>query len=114
MSYEEYEYEQPSALDWARVGIGLTARGVFWLCFLFIVGNAAIQAVNDDQWFLALIELGFAPFTFFIYPFAAPPDAMAWPLAEGTSFIPFLVAGFIAYPISTFIGGMEPATWGGR
>jgi len=109
--YEAYGYEdveRPSWLDWTRLGIGLAARGIFWLCFVLIVGNAVVQAIADDEWVLAVFEVAFFPLTFLIYPFAADPLAQAWPLADGTNLIPFLVAAVVAYPISTFVGGLPP------
>jgi len=114
MSHLDYDYDRarvesaPAALDYARLGIGLLARATFWLCLWFIVGNAAVQAVKNDDWLLAILEVSFFPATFVIYPFAAHADAMAWPLAEGTTLIPFLAAALIAYPISTLVGGLEP------
>ncbi len=107
-----YEYadaaDRPSRLDWARVVVGLGARGVFWACLWFIVGNAVVQAVRGGEWLLALLELAVLPLTFLVYPFVATEGAMAWPLADGTSLIPFLVAALIAYPVSTLIGGLDP------
>lgn len=87
--------------------IGLIARAVMWACVLFIVGNAAAQAVTDGRVPLAIAEVILFPITFFVYPFAGDAGAQAWPLAEGTSFIPFLIAGCVAYPISTIVGGMD-------
>lgn len=87
---------------------GLATRGIFWLCFWFIVANAIAQAIRENNIGLAVFEFVGFPATYFIYPFAAHAGAGAWPLAEGTSFIPFLVVAAIAYPISTIVGGRPP------
>lgn len=99
--------DQLTALDWLRVGIGLVARAVMWACVIFIVGNAVAQAITDGTIALAIAEAIFFPITFFVYPLAAEAGAQAWPLADGTSFLPFLITGCVAYPVSTIIGGME-------
>lgn len=99
--------DRPTALDWIRIAIGLIARGVMWACIIFIVGNAAAQAWSDDAIGSAIFEVLLFPLTFFIYPFAAKAGAQAWPLEDGTSFIPFLIAAVLAYPISTLIGGLR-------
>jgi hypothetical protein len=78
-----------------------------WACIIFIVGNAAAQAWSEGAYIGAVVEAVFFPFTFFIYPFAAEASAQAWPLEDGTSFIPFLIVAVVAYPISTLIGGMR-------
>ncbi len=95
-------------MDAARLVIGLIARGITYLGLVFIVGNAVVESAKNGDWVLALIELAAFPLTFLIYPFAAPEGAQAWPLADGTSFIPALIAALVAYPISTFIGGLDP------
>ncbi len=95
-------------MDALRFGIGGVARLLTYACLFCIVGNAVVQSALNDQWLLALVEMGAVPLTFFIYPFVAPADALAWPFADGTSLIPVLVTALIAYPISTFVGEFDP------
>lgn len=90
-----------------RVTIGVAARLVFWAMVWLIVGNAVAQAISEGSVFGAILAVVLLPLTVFVYPFIAPDGAFAWPLADGSSLIPFLVAAAIAYPISTFIGGMR-------
>lgn len=103
-----YEQRPARPIDYIRVGVGLVARIVFWICVWFIVGNAIAQAIADTSWVLAFVELALFPLTFLIYPFVAAPFALAWPFADGTNLVPFLVAALIAYPISTVVGGLDP------
>jgi hypothetical protein len=95
-----------TAVEKLRITIGIAARGVLWLCFFFILGNAVFQAIDEGAILTAVIELAFFPLTVLIYPFAAHPDALAWPLAQGTSLVPALIVMVVAYPISTFVGGL--------
>lgn len=111
IGYDFDRLYEPTSTETTRVAIGLTARAVTWLLVIFIVGNAIAQSISDGYVFAALIELLFFPLTFFIYPFVAKADALAWPLASGTSFIPFLIAAVVLYPVSTFIGGLGPMGW---
>ena len=99
---------RPTAMDWLRFGVGGIARLVTWACILLIVGNAVAQSISDGNWVWAFLEAALLPLTFFLHPFLAPEGTMAWPLADGTSLIPFLVAALIAYPISTLVGGFAP------
>jgi hypothetical protein len=99
--------DEPTALDWVRFIIGLIARGVMWACVIFIVGNAVVWTWNESAGLVAIAEAILFPLTFFIYPFVAEADATAWPLEDGTSFIPFLIVAVIAYPISTLVGGLR-------
>lgn len=99
---------QLTAVEKLRLAVGLLARGVFWLCFVFILGNAVFQAIDDAAILTAIIELVFFPLTVILYPFAAHAHAMAWPFADGTSLIPALVVMVVAYPVSTFVGGLPP------
>ncbi len=75
---------------------------------LLVVGNAAAQALSDGSVFGALVTVVLFPLTFLVYPFISPDGASAWPMADGSSLIIFLVIGAIAYPISTIVGGLEP------
>lgn len=88
-----------------RLGIGLTARGVFWLCLWFIVANAVAQAIADGQWVIALFAAGLIPLTFVAYPFIGPG---AWPFTTSGALFVALGAALIAYPISTLVGGLDP------
>ena len=79
-----------------------------WACLWFIVANAIAQAIHESQWVLAVFELAIFPATFFIYPWVADADASAWPLGDASLFIPAFIVAVIAYPISTFVGGLDP------
>ena len=91
-----------------RIVIGLFARLIFWVMVFLVVGNAVAQALSDGSIFGALMAVVLFPLTFLVYPFISPEGASAWPMADGFSLILFLAIGAIAYPISTFIGGLEP------
>lgn len=91
-----------------RLMIGVPARGIFWLGFLLIVANAVNQAIRDERWLLAALEVIGAPFTFILYPFLQPPDGSAWPWPDGTGLIAVFIISLLAYPVSTVIGGMRP------
>lgn len=91
--------------------IGAAARLVMWACLWFIVGNAAYGSIEAGDWGYAIVEAGIFPATFFLHPFLASSDAVAWPLADGTSFIPALAAALICHPISTLIGGFAPVDY---
>lgn len=101
------EYAEPTTIDYVRLAIGVIARLVMWACVLFIVGNAVVWAWEAGNPLLAVVGAALFPLTFLIYPFIAEAGANAWPLADGTSFIPFLVIAVVAYPISTFVGGLR-------
>ena len=93
-------------MDSARVGIGLIARLVFWAMVLLIVGNAAVYIWNEGDQFMALISVVIFPLTVFLWPFVSPDAASAWPLDQSSGLIYFFLVAVIAYPISTFIGGL--------
>lgn len=90
-----------------RVVIGLVARGVFWVAIFLIVGNAAVYLWSEGAWFFSLLSVGFLPFTTFLWPIFAPETASAWPLGERSGLWLFLLTAAIAYPISTFVGGLR-------
>lgn len=66
----------------------------------WIVFNAAAYAFSSGEAFLGILEVAFFPVTVFLWPFVAPSDAFAWPLAAGTSMIwavpTILVCGVLA------------------
>jgi len=93
-------------MDGPRIAIGLSARLVFWVMVLFIVGNAAVFIWNEGNGFLAILSVGFFPLTVFLWPFFSPEAASAWPLNDSTGLIYFFVVAAIAYPVSTLIGGL--------
>jgi len=74
----------------------------------FIVGNALLGSAQAHSWGDVVGEAVAFPIVFFLHPFMASPDAVAWPFADGTSFIPALVVALIAYPVSTVVGGLDP------
>lgn len=77
--------------------------GVVWYVgAAVIVLNAIAQAVRDDQWGLAVLEVVALPLTYFIYPFAAGDHSLAWPLAEGSSLVPVFLLSLVAFPIHNF------------
>jgi hypothetical protein len=83
-----------------RLAIGLVARAVVWGCFLVIVGDAVVTLWQRGQYVLAFVAAGVFPATIIIWPWTYS--------AFGVSLIVFFVAAAIAYPISTFIGGLDP------
>lgn len=95
-------------MDGVRVMVGLLARGLFWLCVWDIVLNAVTQAISAHQYVLAFVEVAGFPLTYFLYPFLQPAFGNAWPWAEGSTLIPVLIVGAIAYPVSTVFGGLKP------
>lgn len=64
--------------------------------------------MSAKQYLLAVIELGGFPATYLLYPFLQPHAGNAWPWPEGHTLIPVLIVSVIAYPVSTFIGRLEP------
>ena len=90
-----------------RVFIGLVARGVFWVAILLLVGNAAVFLWSEGNWFFSIVSVVMLPFTTFLWPIFAPEAASAWPFeARSGLWILFAVA-VVAYPISTFVGGLQ-------
>jgi len=95
-------------METLRFAVGGIARIVVYACMVFIVGNAVYGSIQAHDWFSAIVEAGAFPATFVLHPFLASAHAVAWPFADGTSFIPALVGAFVAYPVSTFVGGFAP------
>ena len=91
-----------------RIFVGIVARLVFWVMVILIVGNAVAHLVSEGSIIGAFFAVVLLPLTVLIYPFVSPEGASAWPMAGGSSLIPLLVVAVIAYPISTFIGGLDP------
>lgn len=91
-----------------RVFVGVVARIIFWAMVLLVVGNAVAHLISEGSVIGAIFAVVLLPLTFIVYPFISPEGASAWPMAEGSSLIPLLVIAVIAYPISTFVGGLEP------
>lgn len=81
---------------------------VFWAMVILIVGNAVVHLISEGSIVGAVFAIVLTPLTFLIYPFVSPEGASAWPMAAGSSLVPLLVVAVIAYPISTFIGGLDP------
>ena len=78
--------------------IGLLARAVMWGMFIIIVGDAVVTLWDRGDEVLAVLAVIFFPATIFIWPWTH--EAFGYPL-----WIAFLIAA-IAYPISTFVGGL--------
>jgi hypothetical protein len=95
-------------MDAFRLSVGLLARGICWAAMWAIVLNAVAEAIRAKEWVLAALELAFFPATVFIYPFAASDDASAWPLAGSDALLALLVIALVTYPVSTFVGRLEP------
>jgi hypothetical protein len=96
----------------ARFAIGGVARLAVYACMLFIIGNAIYGSIHADDWISAFFEAALFPAVFFLHPFFASPEAVAWPLADGASFVPALVIALVCYPISTFVGGFGAIDYG--
>ena len=90
------------------LAIGIPARLVFWSCFLIIVGNAVVNYWSAGDAGLAVAAVVLAPFTYFIYPFAADSAHQLWPFGDSVSLVVVLIVGAVAYPVSTIAGGLDP------
>jgi len=84
--------------------VHVLAGAVWYLGATMIVLNAIAQAIREEEWGLAILELAAMPLTYFIYPFAAGDDSLAWPLAEGSSLVPVLLVSLVAFPLHNFTG----------
>lgn len=86
-----------------RTLIGLSARLVFWVCVVLIVVDAVSELWRREDFALAVAAAILFPITVFV-----------WPLAElegdivGLTLWWLLVVAIVAYPVSTFIGGLSP------
>lgn len=78
------------------------AQIVAWTLGLFIWGNAIAQYASDGQILGVVLAAVLGPITTVVYPFIAPENHLAWPLADGTSFIPFLIITLVCAAISSF------------
>lgn len=83
-----------------RLLIGLVARALFWVGLGVIVIDAVVELWNRGDGALAVAAAIFFPVTFIVWPWTH--EAFGYPLWI------VLVAAVIAYPISTFVGGLEP------
>lgn len=72
-----------------------------------IIGNAAAYLWNDGNWLYSILSVVLFPLTTFLWPFFSPDAASAWPLEDGVGLIYFFVIAVVAYPISTFVGGLD-------
>jgi TctA family transporter len=86
-----------------RFLIGLVARAAFWAAVVVIVGDAVIELWNDDNKVLAIASIVLFPITIFVWPLSNLDHA-----AFGYDLWLFLAVAVIAYPISTFVGGLSP------
>jgi len=72
-------------------------------CMAAIVLDAVVTQWQRDNALMSVVALVAAPFTLLIWPvFGTGADLVGIPLWQ------ILIALFVAYPISTFIGGMLP------
>ena len=92
----------------ARLTVGLLPRALFWHYVVGSVGNAITKASRAKQYALAFFEAAGFPVTYLLYPLLQADSGNAWLWADGHTLIPVLVAGVLAYPVSTIIGGVEP------
>lgn len=78
-----------------QVAVGILARTLFWVLFLWIVGQAAVDAWTSGNPGLAVAAVVFAPLTYVVYPWIGGMVAV-W------------VASLVAYVFSTVVGGQPP------
>lgn len=80
--------------------VGVIARAIVWICFAVIVGDAVVTLFHRGNGVLGVLAAIFFPITVFVWPWTHR--------AFGMSLIVFFVVAAVAYPISTFIGGLRP------
>jgi len=83
-----------------RLLIGVVARAIVWICFAVIVGDAVVTLFHRGKPVLGVLAAIVFPATILIWPWTH--DAFGW------SLIVFFVIAVVAYPISTFVGGLRP------
>jgi hypothetical protein len=95
-------------LNDARDIFGIVTRLVAYVAVGFIVFNAAADAISNNAWVLALVEVIFFPLTYLLYPFFAGEDSSAWPINEPWWLFACLITALVCYPLSTFVGRRPP------
>lgn len=98
-----FSSEPAGALDVVRLTVGWVMRLAAMVTVAFIYFNAIAQAIADKNWLLLLGEAILWPLVLLLYPFMAPDDHFAWPLADGTSFIPAFVVMVVCWIGSVFL-----------
>jgi hypothetical protein len=83
-----------------ETAIGIATRLIVYAGFAIIVGDAVVTLWQRGQYLFALIALGAFPATVFLWPWTHA--------AFGVSLIWVFAATLIAYPISTFVGRLDP------
>ena len=83
-----------------RLLVGLIARALVWAAFALIVGDALITLWDRGEYALAVAAAILFPITIFLWPWTH--QAFGHPLWWA-----FVIAA-VAYPISTFVGGLPP------
>ena len=83
-----------------RILAGLLARAVFWAAVGVIVVDAALTLWRNGRQALAVAAAILFPITILVWPWTH--EAFGYPL-----WLAFVIAA-VAYPISTFIGGLPP------
>jgi hypothetical protein len=86
-----------------RLVIGIVARLAVYACFALILGDAFFELWRDHHVVLAVLALIFFPATIFIWPITHLGDTVF-----GLKLWLVFVTALVAYPVSTFIGGMRP------
>lgn len=86
-----------------RVTVGVVARVVFWVALALIVVDAVAELWKRGDAPLAVAAAAFFPVTVFVWPLAETGAAVF-----GLTCWWLLIVCIVAYPISTFVGGLEP------
>jgi hypothetical protein len=83
-----------------RTLIGVVARLIVYAGFIVIVGDALLTLWERGEYALAVAAAVFFPLTVLFWPWRHD--------AFGASLIWVFIATVIAYPISTFVGRLDP------
>ena len=90
------------------MAVGVLARLVTVAGYLLIVADAVIGLWQTSQRVLAVLALIASPITVFVWPVFGDGDGVGNAAVAGPHLWIVLLAAMIAYPISTFVGGLPP------
>ncbi|MDQ2910709.1 MAG: hypothetical protein M3R39_06810 [Actinomycetota bacterium] len=88
-----------------RALIGIVSRLLVYACFVLLIGDAAVELWRGQNYFWSVMAVIFFPVTIFVWPLTHLSDTVF-----GLPLWFVFVVSVVAYPISTFVGGLPPIT----